>query len=157
MQNTRAIWNPTILNLETFQIQYLWRSDFKGSGFFYSDGLNHLKSRHIVLISNGFKQNDRQLAGFKIPFEIWTSCKPTSCWLFKIQTRPDLRSPLYSAAFCSVWDTEFRLKRYNEFWPIFIFETKNNCPCTLSWLIVSLCSENGSVTTFSRMCQFLTV
>ena len=37
--------------------------------------------------------------GFHIPFDFWTICNPTSFWLFKIrtfkiQTRPDFRSPL---------------------------------------------------------------
>ena len=83
---TVGIWNPTILNSETFEIQTFWRLDFKWLGFSYGySSPNHSKSDHsksrrlcpdfkwfltkwqsFVQISNG------SASGFQIPFEIRT-------------------------------------------------------------------------------------
>ena len=54
--NKMGIWNPTIQNPETLQIQTFWRSDFKGSGFqrvglqlHESYGSNHSQTEHFCL------------------------------------------------------------------------------------------------------------
>ena len=47
--NTVGIWDPTIWNLETFEIQTFWRSDLKWLGFSY--GYNCDSTKHNGLIT----------------------------------------------------------------------------------------------------------
>ena len=68
-----GIWNPTILNPETFEIRIFWRYDFKWLGFNYgySYGPNHSKTRPFkiwmfVTISHRFWQNDSHLSRFRM-------------------------------------------------------------------------------------------
>ena len=100
------IWNPYFFKIKfqmvhvnlwisnqilTTVVQTIQRLHHSKSGRFCLDFKCFLTKRQpFVQISNVWA------SWFQIPFEIQTICKPTSIWPFKIQTNPDLRSPLYS-------------------------------------------------------------
>ena len=94
-------------------IQTFWRSDFKWLGFRYgySNSPNHSKTGHFCPNFKWFltkwqpfvRISDGWASGFQIAFKIQTICNPTCFGPFKIQTRSDFRSPLFT------WKPNFKL------------------------------------------------
>ena len=89
-----GIWNPTIGNLETFEIWTFWRSDFKRTDLNYGYSPNHSKTRplKIWMFLSGFQMVYDKMAALCLDFKIQTICNPTSFGPFKIQTRSDFSS-----------------------------------------------------------------
>ena len=124
---------------EAFEIQTIWRSNFKWSAFQgqakaldITCGPNHLKTGQFCLdfkwfltkwqpfvqISNGWASS------FQTPFEIQTIYKPTSNLPFKIHVSLNFRSPLYQQGLRTLPVIQILLKTHlweQSFFNFFLF------------------------------------
>ena len=115
---------------------------------------DHLKTglfKILMFLSwflNVFWQKWKPIVRFQIPFEIWSICKPTSFWPFKVWTHPVFRSLYHWISLKNNWVLflsffiKFSLWRHNIlkilsihiFGIYFVLQTRKLGKNTLKWI-----------------------